>query len=165
MPLSIQRVPKGLSDLLSVFGGQTPRQLSEQISGVLELVQFYGLQQRQVATATNAALAEGALVAITVPTWTVLFGAEVIISKTATMTALRGAVVLQRGGSGSGTITLAAQELGPFGATETGFVSVPAWLPYPLILPPQARILGQPQIIGTDANAVVTISAEIGTLG
>lgn len=165
MPLPIQRVPHGLGEILSIFGGQTPQTLSDQVSGVLELVQYYGLQQNRVAFTNNAALAEGGNVDLTLSTtaWTVLFAAEGTAIKTATMTALRLAVKIQR--NATSDISLFNEELGPFGATETGACRVGGYLAYPLLCPPNTLVRCQPSIIGTDATANCTISAEFGTLG
>lgn len=161
----IQRVPSGLSAVLSTFGGTTPRLVAPEIHGSLELLQYYGLSQRQSLTATNAALAEGGTLPITLPTgvWCVLFGAEVNIVKTGTMTALRASLALVRGGGSS--FSIASEELGPFGATETGTARMAFVAPYPMLLPPGSSIFCRPDIIGTDANASVGIIVEIGVLG
>lgn len=165
MPLPIQRVPRGLGEILSIFGGQTPQRLSDEVGGVLELVQYYGLQQNRVAFVNNAAAAEGANVDLVMSTnaWTVLFAAEGVMIKTATMTAGRISVRLQR--NATSDIQLFGDSIEPFGATETGPCSVGGFLPYPLLCPPNTIVRMRPQIIGTDATANVTISAEFGTLG
>lgn len=167
MALKIQRLPRGLNDLLSIFGGQTPQNLEETVRGSLELLQFYGLQQRQLLALNNAALAEGGNVQVTAAQWFVLFGATVTVVKTATATALRGAIFVNRSGSGAANSNLpvSAQEGGPFGATETGAVHMP-WQPsFPWLCPPGTTIQGFLAILGTDATANVTIQAEVGVLG
>jgi hypothetical protein len=165
MTLPIQRVPQGLSALLSTFGGRTPQQLGEEVRAVLELLQMYGLQQRSQLSFNVAAAAEGSsAAAVTLPAfWCVLFGAEFQVVKTATQTALRASISLLRAGQFS--MCVASEELGPFGATETGTARIPWWAPYPILCPPNTVVIGRPDIIGTDANANVTISAEFGILG
>jgi hypothetical protein len=166
-PQSIQRVPTGLLNLLSMASsGENPRDLAATVSGVLDLLQFYGLQQRQIIFATNAATAEGTAVPIpALTTWGVLFAANFTVAKTATMTALRAGIFVLRGSSPPTPMLMMAEELGPFGATETGSASFAFVPPYPLLLPPGSLIQGIPQIIGTDATANCTVVAEIGILG
>lgn len=164
MPLPIQRVPRGLSDVLSIFGGQTPQSLSDQIIGQLDLLQFYALQQRTALSAVNAAAAEGTGVTVALPAqWCLLLSAVVTVVKTATVTALRAELAVNRGSPNGGVYR--SEALGPFGATETGNASVPFVPPAPLLCPPNTTIVGVASIIGTDATASVTVVAEFGVLG
>lgn len=164
MPFGIQRVPRGLADLLNIFGGATPRELEDRIRGSLDMLQMYGTTQLQSAAATNAAAAENAAVAVILSStrWTVLFAAHGTVVKTATVTALRADVTLNRGTQFSPL--LFADELGPFGATETGNASFGGMLPYPLLCPPGSLVQCTARIIGTDATANVSVFAEFGTL-
>lgn len=160
----IQRVPKGLLELLSLAGGQTPFLLDGIVRGQLDLLQFYGQTQLQTVTANNAAAAEAVqVIAQLGPSWTVLFSLQATIVKTATMTALRGAVALNR--QAGLLMQIRQEELGPFGATETGIVSVCQFFPYPLLCPPNSEVIASCPIIGTDANANVSVRAEFGVLG
>lgn len=165
MPEGIQRVPRGLANILSLQSGRTPVALGDQVTAILDLLQCYGLTQLQTAQTQNAAAAEGTSVVV-VPSstaWCVLFGAQVSVVKTATMTALRAGIGLQRT---SGAIQRVAEEtLSPFGATETGTITVPFWAPYPILLPPGSQVVGVAAIIGTDATADVTTRVEFGLLG
>lgn len=170
MPFRIQRVPQGLNNLLSIFGGGTPVDLEDRVQGTLELVQFYALQQARVFFQNNAAVAElgtvnavAAADAAIMNQWAVLFGANCTIVKTATATALSGSIRLLRNGAAN-SITLEARNLGPFGATETGPVIVPFWAPYPIILRPPWNVFARLDLLGTDATADVTAIAEIGIL-
>lgn len=166
MPFKIQRVPRGLNDLLSIFGGATPTELEDRVRATLEIMQLYGLQQRQTALATNAAAAEGAFVTI-VPSltqWSMLFFATTTVAVTATMTALVVNVVLQRGGATDMTLPVASSQFTQFGATVTGSVNVIYAPDTPLLLPPGTVISGSAPIIGTDATANVNIRAEFGIL-
>ena len=163
--MKIQRVPRGLNELLSIVGGQTPAELEQRTRLTLEAIQFYGTQQLQSGFANGAALAEGTAITLTLhPTaWTVLFGVTGAIVKTATMTALRGAIGLTRRTQFG--ITLFAEELGPFGATESGTCSYGGFLPYPLLCPPGTTVDARANVIGTDATANVSVFAEFGVLG
>lgn len=166
MPFKIQRVPRGLNDLLSVFGGQSPVELEDRIRGVLELTQLYGLTQRRLVSVQNAAAAEGSGVTISVGNnWCVLFDVAVIVQKTATMTALWAVSFIQYGGQVADEIALASDDMGPFGATETGFVTLAWTAPYPRLIPPNTNVGGRATIIGTDATANVIVSGNIGILG
>ena len=163
--MKIQRVPRGLNELLSIVGGQTPAELEQRTQLTLESIQFYGTQQLQSGFANNAAAAEAAAVNLTLhpSAWTVLFGAQGAILKTGTMTALRGEVgIVRRTQFG---VMLFAEELGPFGATETGTVSWGGYLPYPLLCPPGTIVNARASVIGTDATANVSVFAEFGVLG
>lgn len=166
MPELIQRVPRGLGNLLSLQSGQTPRNIADELVGTLDLLQFYGQTQVQTAQANNAAVAEGVSVTVipSAQSWIVLFAASVLIVKTATMTALRGAVSYQRSSTNL-LLRLAEDQLGPFGATETGTCAV-GWVnPAGMICPPGTQITGSAVIIGTDATADVTVRCEFGLLG
>lgn len=167
---SVQRVPQGLLDVLSIKGVDfLPSELSRQVVPVLELLQYYGLQQQQVVFNNNPVLAEAGTVGTTnvvgdsANKWAILFGATATIGKTATMTAARISIVVQRNGSNG--LTVASEEMGPFGATETGAANL-AWVaPYPLLLRPPWDIRAFLGILGTDATASVSIVAELGLLG
>lgn len=165
MPFRIQRVPRGLGDLLSIFGGVTPTELEDRARLTLESLQMYGTTQLQSIFGNSAAAAEGSLISLPLNAdrWTVLFCAWGAIQKTATMTALRASVVLNRRTQYSPL--LFTSDLGPFGATETGTVNLGGFLPYPLLCPPGSFVGCVANVIGTDATANVSIFAEYGTLG
>jgi hypothetical protein len=155
MPFKIQRVPRGLGQLLNLFGG------------TIDLLQFYGQTQLSYGQANNAALAEGGAIALNLAapnTVCVLFNVWCAIVKTATMTALAASVELNRGAGAAASI-FAENDLGPFGATATGLVIVGGMLPYPVLCSQTAAVNARLNILGTDANANVTIYAEYGILG
>lgn len=164
MTLKVQRVPRGLSDLLTIFGGEHPSGLVPELRGVIDVIQFYGLNNLTTLATSNAALAEGGNVQLTVPDrqfW-LLYALHATIVKTATMTALRADLQI---GQGSNFGVYAAEELGPFGATETGdvrFSYVPAT---PRVLLPQMALRASLEILGTDATANVSVVAHVGILG
>jgi hypothetical protein len=166
MPFRIQRVPQGLNDLLSIFGGQTPIELEDRVRGSLELIQYYGLQQQQEIGVANGALAEGGTISATSndtsvrSRFAVLFAASASLAKTATMTAARMRIIVAR--CGANGVTRAEKELGPFGATETGSTVVTYEPPYPLILRPPWDVSCFLAILGTDATASCSIRCEIG---
>lgn len=166
MPFRIQRVPRGLNDLLSSFGGATPTELEDRTRATLETLQFYGTTQLQAGSANAPAAAEAASIALVLAAtrWTVLFNAQGQVVKTATMTALRLAVSLNRNVQG-GSAILFSEELGPFGATETGFARIGGMLPYPLLCPPGSAVQTTLDILGTDATANISVVAEFGVLG
>jgi len=165
VPETVQRVPRGLGEVLSTFGGVTPHTIEDAIRGALDLLQFYGLTQLQTGFANNAAAAEGTAVSLVLSAnaWTILFGVTGNITKTGTVTALRGNVTMNR--RTQFDALLFSEELGPFGATETGNAAWGGRLPYPLLMPPGSFVSATPAIIGTDANVNVSVFAEFGTLG
>lgn len=166
MPFVIQRVSRGLNELLSLFGGQTPRELEDRVRGTVELLQFYGTQQRRVVTGSNGALAEATATTLVLSTsWCILFGCAITAVKTATMTALRLDLAIRYNSDASQEAGLASMEGGPFGATETGNVSLIFRAPYPMILPPNTALTVRLPIIGTDATAAVVFGADLGILG
>lgn len=160
----IQRVPRGLLETLDLAGGIAPLTLASEVRPVLDTLQMYGLGAIDVRSAADAALAEGATMTIQIDTWFVLYGAQLSGIKTATMTALRGNIILFRSGPPL-PMVVASEELGPFGATETGSVSVCWRCPYPLLCAPGTQIQGQFPIIGTDATVNASIRCEVGVLG
>jgi hypothetical protein len=166
VPFKIQRVPTGLLELLSISGGGTPIDLEERVRGGLDFLQLYGASQLQSGFANNAALAEGGngvVLTLNATRWTVLFAAGAAVQKTATATALRASINLNRR-TQFGTV-IASEELGPFGATETGTCTFGALLPYPLVCPPGTTIAVILNVLGTDATANVSAFAEFGVIG
>lgn len=161
---TVQRVPAGLLNVIGAQGARAVDAFDGSAKGVLELLQMFGLQQRTVLFTNNAAAAEGATVDVQLPaSWCVLFGFAVTVQKTATMTALRAAAGLIR--FNTPMQIMVSEELGPFGATETGPATAAFWAPYPMLCPPSSIVRGLAQIIGTDATANVTVQAELGVLG
>jgi len=161
----IQRVPRGLSSLLSTFGGLTPRDMATEMQANLELLQFYGLTQWQTRSVANAALVEASSISLDVPnneTW-VLFSCAGLILKTATQTALAASLLI--GADQSSLSAVAYQQFAPFGATETGAARVVWTAPYPRVLPPGSRVSLVLDVLGTDANANCLLTASIGVLG
>lgn len=167
MPFRIQRVARGLGDLLSTFGGQTPTELEDRIRGTLDLTQLYGQQQRSVVALGNAALPEGTTISVlpSEKNWIVLFAMSLTVIKTATVTALSGTVGIRLNSDVFQEMSLRDEALGPFGATETGTRSVVHVCPYPMLLPPNTLLVGRLPIIGTDATANVVLSGLVGILG
>lgn len=162
--LDIQRVPRGLSDVLNIFGGETPKKLADAVIGNLDLLQFYGLSQRSVLETTTAAQTEGTSAGPTLPqNWCVLFGATMAVTKTATMTALRFSLAVRR----PQTFVFVSEsgDGGPFGATETGVVRCCFVPPTPWLLPPGSQVVGALDILGTDATAATVVTVELGILG
>lgn len=166
MPFKIQRVPRGLNDLLSIFGGATPQELEERVRGTIDLLQFYGLTQLQTTIGTNAAAAEGAGTSPALPprNWFLLFGVSANVVKTATVTALRADIALNRA-CDQALLLFTSGDLGPFGATETGTCSFGGRLDTPLLCPPGTTIACLMRIIGTDATAQITGFAEFAIVG
>lgn len=165
MTFKIQRVPLGLQSVLATSGGETPRELAKEIRGCVDVLQLYGLTQLQSNQANAAALAEGTNVTLTLSqtAWTIVYCLQGSIIKTATMTALRASVSLNRRSGASPNVF--SEELGPFGANETGLVAFGGYLPYPVVCPPGTTAQLFLQILGTDATCNATILAEFGVLG
>jgi len=163
VPLAIQRVPRALSDLLSIFGGQTPQQLGDQVLGTVELLQFYGLNQQQFLNATDGALAIGGTVSLTVPAnqYWVLLGAHAVITVPVGGTAARLNVNL---GNGSSFVALANEQI-TAGVVAGQDFRVPCVMPYPRILLPNYSIRAQLEHLAGAAAASVGITAQIGVLG
>lgn len=165
MAEKIQRVPRGLNELLTISGGATPRLLEEHVRSTLDLLQFYGMQQLQTSLGSNAAAAEGAGAGAVLPgnVWFVLYAMTGRVVKTATMTALRLSLNLNRNTQQS--LVLMSEQFAPFGATETGTATMGVRLPYPLLCPPGTTGSCLVDILGTDANCNLTCIAEFGVLG
>lgn len=163
MPSLIQRVPAGLLNLLSINGGMTPNLLGDQVQPTLDLLQHYGLTQLQtISSSANPAEGTSVGVILSSTSWSVLYGCSAEFTKTATMTALRGQISIVRGGMQQ---PLSSEELGPFGATETGQAVVAFWCPYPILCPPGSQVSALPQILGTDASVATLVRAHFGLLG
>lgn len=167
MPFKIQRVPRGLLNLLNINGPQSPPELEDRVRSVVDLLQMYGLSQERVEGNNNAALAEGTDMATgaPLPNWALLYECSLTVIKTATMTALRGNLWVRIAGLASQEYSLAAEEMGPFGATETGSCTMVWTAPYPRLLAPGTLIGCRVQILGTDATCNAVIGAHLGVLG
>ena len=88
--MRIQRVPRGLNELLSIFGGNTPVDLEDKTRLTLDSLQFYGLTQRRVVSAANAALAPATGLPVVLPAaWNLLYCASVTVVGNAALTALQ----------------------------------------------------------------------------
>lgn len=170
MPFKIQRVPRGLDQLLSTFGGQTPIQLADDVRAIIDLLQFYGLTQRSHAAGAVAGVGSSLInpqVTITpsLTNWSILFTAMAGIQPIAAATTWVGfGPILARAGTPgvSGFSILKAYEAAPpVGANAFAeFVA-----PYPMLLPPGTQVgCLMWSTLGAGAQNV-TISAEFGLLG
>lgn len=163
MPFKIQRVPRGLNDLLSIFGGATPTELEDRIAGNIDLLQFYGQTQLQTAfqNAPAAVVGGGAGTPLSPDHWCVLFGCHGSVAKTAAMTAFSGTIAVNRRTQFS-PLVHTCLTLQPYGATEVGTVSFGGMLPYPLLCPPGTQVDFFVRILAGVANVNVSIFAEFG---
>jgi hypothetical protein len=153
----IQRVPRGLNELLSLVGGKTPTELEERVRPTLELLQFYGLTQRRLVASTNAALGSGTTMSVTLPgaSWNVLFAASFAANGVAAFTSL--ALQLRVNGLKVGFLNVA----NPAVAFENSISFVP---PYPMLLEPGSSVEGFIQTAGaaTAACALQVLAAPMG---
>jgi hypothetical protein len=165
MPTKIQRVPRGVLELLSAQSGQTPTELADQVRGSLEMLQYYGLQQLQTVRFANAVATLNQTVPVTPSDrfWTVVFQASCRIVKTATQTALVGSVACQRQ-LGLDISNMISGEMPPYGAGAVGVDVLSYVPPYPMICPPGAIWIAR-TLVCDDATADVQIHVEYGLLG
>jgi len=160
MPLPIQRQPRGLAAVLSLFGGKTPQVLMDEIRGHVDLLQFYGATQKQIRSVTNAAAAVNTFVTLTVPsneTWILFHCAPSIIAPagltdfTLAATIEGSTVSWAREGAG-----IAVGEICP---------CAPFVPPYPYVLLPGSQLSAVPLRISGAANLSCTLTASVGVLG
>jgi hypothetical protein len=165
----IQRVAVGLANILSLQGGRTPELLGDGVASVLDLLQFYGLQQLTRLSASDAALAPAGNISIQTPanSWCVLFGANARIVQVAAATGIRLNILLNRTANASAATSLPIASGGPlgYGAAFAGDFDLPWRAPFPLLLPPLSLIQGNLPLLTGVANASVNILAEVGILG
>jgi hypothetical protein len=168
MALRIQRVPRGLNDLLSIFGGETPTDLAPQVYGMVDLLQFYALSQDVHFSSNDPALAEGGTVTNTISNtnWVVLLDLNATVVKTGTMTACWLNMFARKNALASFEYSLENGSMGPFGATETGAVTL-TWKQTPSfrLLPPGTQLGVRLTVLGTDATANVTLGQHVAILG
>jgi hypothetical protein len=162
MTFKIQRVARGLGNLLNTFGGQTPAELEDKVRSCIDTLQFYGLQQYQRRTDTNGTLAEAGLLTITVPAnehW-ILFDVGATIAMPAAITELQYSIHI---GAAGQTVPI-FQERYTVSAANAFFAGG-LMLPYPrVLLPTWTVILGLNSLVGA-ANANVSLFASVGILG
>lgn len=164
MPLKIQRVPRGLGEMLSTFGGQTPAELEDRARGVVDLTQFYGMMQRSVQTSGFVAAAASLTTMqafIAVNSWALLFAASAAISPVnAGTTQLGYGIAIQRPGGPAQLIQ--SQNSVPVVGSNVAESMI---LPYPLLLPPGSAVgvlLFSTLGVGTQTGG---ITADLGILG
>lgn len=166
MPFKIQRVPRGLGNMLSSFGGLTPAELEDRIRGTVDLTQFYGNQQRQVLSAANAGFAASltvpaAAVTPSASSWSILFAAMGTITPVAAATTHVGfGIGLVR--PGADTIMLEARDLVPVVASNLVLSFLAS---YPFLIPPGASV--GLMLYSTLGSATQTggITVDFGVLG
>lgn len=159
MTVPIQRVPRGLTNVLGQVGAVSPAALEDRVRATLEMLQFYGQTQAQQLVATDAALASGTNLTLIVPqgqVW-IVFAAQAQIVEDAAMTVLD----LFLGVGFNGGTVLAARHDGVFTAGRI-FASA-LHLPYPRVLMP-GQFIGALPIYAGVATANVNISAQVGVL-
>lgn len=165
-PSDIQRVPQGLLNVLGMqSAGATPPQLASSVSGVLDLLQFYGLTQRQILLTTNGALATNTAMDLALTpanSWGILFFAQATVGLDASMTSLTIRISLQRSSVGLFMGIASEQVQLPGIANDIGACGFVA--PYPLLLPPSTTLRMSALFAGV-ASASCGLSAEIGLLG
>lgn len=163
MPFLIQRVPRGLNELLSIFGGQTPKEMEDRVRGSLELMQFYGSMLRRNFSSAATPTAQNAILSATITTnWAVLFSASCQAARTATMTALRMSVFVS--GPGGISSCVVAGEASPYAATALGTYRLQWFAPYPVLIPPNTNIFANVDSLGTDATVTIVASCDLGIL-
>jgi hypothetical protein len=167
MPFPIQRVPQGLSQLLSTFGGQTPMAMADQVIGVLDLLQFYGLSQRQtltmgVAGAGASTTDPQAFVIPSASNWSVLFTVHATLVLQVGTTSVGFGVSVQRPGSGAAALETRDYGTGLVVGSRLCVAHQPG---QPLLLPPGSRVGGW--MYSTLGSGVqdVAVTADIGVLG
>lgn len=163
---TIQRVPRGLLELIGAFGGVNPRLMTDEVRPVISLEQFFARMQLQVTSTTNAALAEGGQIVHTASTWQLLIAAEVRLTTTATMNGWETSIRFGTNVTGN-SVALASRANNPFTAgIPAGVISSCVFVPdTPFVLAPGNLILGTLDVLGTDATAAVDLRIAFGSLG
>lgn len=158
--LTIQRVARGLLNVLGNYGGQTPPELADKIQGTIDTLQFFGQQQQTALFATNAAAASGSGLTIAVPSnqYWLLASLTARAIEQAAMTQLRLTLKV----SPNFQIVAYGEKNAAFAGGAT--YAVPWVAPYLYILPPGASLDAEIAFAGV-ANANWTLQAAVGVLG
>lgn len=165
MPFPIQRVPQGLGQLLSSFGGQTPQALADQIFGVVELLQFYGLQQRVTLTNSAAGVASSTTTAQATVTpsatqWSVLFSIHTTVLVLAGTTEVGfGCTITRPSGS---VIVLECKDIVPVVGSR---LCVTFAARFPIMLPPGSQVGVLLYSTLGSATQDVAVTCDVGLLG
>lgn len=159
----IQRVPAGLQNVLNLFGPGTPPRLAQELLGVVDLLQFYGLNQRQVLSNVGTPAIGGTVTLNLNPNnWALLYAARCETDRTATQTSLGNHLAIQRGTSGLYQVYAAVIDAAPGKVGELESILVP---PYPLLLPPGSSVRCGVTALAGDATVNCTVTAEVGFFG
>lgn len=156
MAFGIQRVPRGLASLLSVFGSQTPTELEQSIRAVVDATQYYGRTQLQTLSLASLNVGTGAALTFTVPnsqTW-LLFHAAATVVGLAGMTAASLAVTSQGASMAWGRNAVAVGQR----------LIVPFVSPYPIMLLPGQQ-LSAFLVDAIGGNGDLSFDAVVGVLG
>jgi hypothetical protein len=161
-PFDIQRVPQGLQNLLNLFGPGTPPVLNQNVQGVLELLQYYGLNQRTVIANSQVVATAVGVSLPALASWAVLYALSADFVSGAADVTIKLSTSINRGGLGIGF-----NAVGPLtitAGTTIRLVTPENWLPYPLLCPPGTLLsaIGEWNAAG---NRTVSVSAEVGFLG
>lgn len=156
----IQRLPRGLANVIGSYGGLLPKVFEDSVHGSLEMLQFFGLQQLQNQFVQNAAVASGADVSLTVPAnqYWLLYHCFSRLVEQAAMTFADQMIFMDPGTS------VVASIFGNPGFTAGRIDRLPFVPPYPMLLLPGNRI-GTACTFAGVATADLSFSAVVGVLG
>jgi hypothetical protein len=140
LPFPIQRTPRGLLELLSVFGGDAPRLLDEEVSGIVDLRDFYGAD-RMINTQTVGAAGAYPRTVSTTPVGTTIrvhnFGAQLNnVAAGAANAYYIGLVRLQDPNQIQVPVFSAVYQAPAAGYAAGTLLDFGGQLPYPRVIPP-----------------------------
>lgn len=167
MPLPIQRVARGLTEMLGAFGPDGPRTLGDEVHGSLNLEPFYARQQQQTVS-QQATVAESGEVVFgnTNTNWLYVTAVSLQILSTATMTAYAGSIGFRQGVSTGVWVMLAHGNWNDGGLGVNRTFVVCEWVPtFPFLMAPGNVLRGRLDALGADPTAQLNLNVLFGALG
>lgn len=167
MPFRIQRVPRGLNQLLKIFGGETPIELEDRVRGTIDLGKYY---ESDIMFGTNAAPVVGALGGV---------GQTAVLTHTTILECKAIAATVTIGAAAATNVSIAVGVNWPFGsATHLGGIFIPngaigqvlrfgVLLPKPLIMTAGSQVIAWASgtAAGADHSVLVTELVNFPTFG
>lgn len=166
MAVLIQRIARGLTEVLGAFGAENPRELADEVRGTMALEPFYARQQLQTLSVENLALAQSGEVFWN-PTFNAyLIAASMRIVSTAAMTAYAGSIAWRPGVNTGIWVDLAHNNWNTGGLGAGRSLCVCEFVPAsPFYIMPGQVIRARLDVLGVDPTAAVNLQLMFGALG
>lgn len=169
MATLIQRVARGLTEMLGAYGPDGPRTFEDGVRGVVSLESFYARQQQTTTSIQGTVAESGEVVFPTsagVVNWTYITAVSLRIQSTATMTAYAGSIAMRMPTNFGPWVDLAHGNWNDGGLGVNRSFVVCEYVPsLPFLLSPGQILRGRLDALGADPTAQINLQVLFGALG